>query len=384
MENKKNLRPVIAALFAVFFISLQFDNAIFHIANLLVLLCVLYAFSATERATIIGAFRDYRATHLGFLAILLLMVVVNLANAQSDTAWRVTSVFAFRYWLNFALLIYLLHSGLLSTRWLLICLSMAVALPLLPLLPAILGGEVFDERFQGVTRNPNVVGLYLGFGVLLGIDMLSRARPALSYLSMILAALMTLACLVLLLASGSRASWVGLVAGIGVFLLFDPRFTNKSRLVVIVSMSVLAALVFSMGEMPTRRLGLLVDGYSAQRSRIWMGFYELFKVQPFFGHGMDTKTLLREPTGFYSAHNIFFSVILSLGLVGLAAYLYLLKSIIWPAWQNKAFLPLALMAYLLTTGQFGFDFYDDQHFMTWFVTISALCLFVARQNQAES
>ena len=68
-------------------------------------------------------------------------------------------------------------------------------------------------------------------------------------------------------------------------------------------------------------------------------------------------------------------------LVGLAAYLYLLKSIVWPALQNRAIFQLAMMAYLLTNGQFGFDFYDDQHFMMWFVTISSLCLFSARENR---
>jgi hypothetical protein len=40
-----------------------------------------------------------------------------------------------------------------------------------------------------------------------------------------------------------------------------------------------------------------------------------------------------------------------------------------------------MMAYLLTNGQFGFDFYDDQHFMMWFVTIGSLCLFSARENR---
>ena len=380
MDNSKNLNLIIGAFLALFYTSLQFDNAVFHLANLLILLSVTYSFWVVDKATIIGAFRDYRATHLSFLAIALLMIVANLVNAQNDTAWRVTAVFALRYWLNFALLIYLLHSGLLSTRWLLICLSLAVALPLLPYLPDVIDGAAFENRFNGVTRNPNVVGFYLGFGVLLGIDILSRPRQISAYLPRILAAAMTLVCFVLLLASGSRASWVGLVAGVGVFLLFDPRFTHKSRFMVVGGLAALAALVFSMGAAPMERLALLIDGYSSQRARIWMDVYHLFKDQPLLGYGMDSKVLLLERSGFYSPHNIFLSVILSLGLIGLAAYLILLKTIIWPALQSKAIFPLALMAYALITGQFGFDFYDDQHFMMWFVTISSLCLFTAREN----
>ena len=381
MDSTKNFNLIIGALLAIFFTSLQFDNAIFHLANLLLLLGVIYAISVGDRAILMGAFHEYRATHLSFFAIVLLMIVANLVNGQSETAWRVTTVFALRFWLNFSLLIYLLHSGLVSTRWLLICLSLAVALPLLPYLPDMIGGGIFDERFQGVTRNPNVVGLYLGFGVLLGIEILSRTQQAPSYRALILAGAMTLACFVLLLASGSRASWVALVAGVGVFLLFDPRFTHKTRFMVIAGLAGLAALVFSFGGAPMDRLALLLDGYSSQRDRIWMNLYDLFKVQPILGYGMDSAPLLFAASGFHSAHNIFLSVVLSLGLVGLAAYLYLLKSIVWPALQNRAIFSLAMMAYLLTNGQFGFDFYDDQHFMMWFVTIGSLCLFSARENR---
>ena len=128
-------------------------------------------------------------------------------------------------------------------------------------------------------------------------------------------------------------------------------------------------VIFSNFSLPMSRLNLLIDGYSSLRDEVWQNVLALFLEKPFVGYGLETRGILAKHHHIYSEHNIFLSVLLALGTVGLAAYIYLLASVCFRALKDQNSVGLSLMTLLMGAGIFSFDFYRDQHFMIIFVVV---------------
>ena len=231
--------------------------------------------------------------------------------------------------------------------------------------------SIFDTRFLGMDRNPNTAGFKAA-----GLAMLSLylafyeglARRIRYPVAMFLGAM----ALIALLASGNRGSWVALFVSSGIFLVV--MFPKHPRLITAVAIAIglIGGLVFTQFSGPAQRLALLLDGYSSYRIEIWQNAWSLFVQKPIFGYGLDVREELLNRNFIYHEHNIFVSVLTTMGLVGLIAYSVILVSIARLGLQFKNHFALLMMLTMLIVGMFAYDFYRSQLFLAHFVILAAV------------
>ena len=374
IPEAQNLKVANAGVFFLMMIALPFDNALFHFAEILLFVMVALTLSRTGVSPLKRVFEDTRNVQKAIGAIILVMVLSNFINDQGAEAWRNLLVFIFRYCLLLLAILFLLESRFLTLRYFLPVCAVGLLLQFLPFLPEVWDGRIFAARFQGFSSNPNVIGLYAGLGILVGFYLAADRKIALAPRLLVSVLLILLAGSVLL-ASGNRGGWVALVGALGCFSVFQFRRNYKVIVPALGLLSLSAFYVFSQFAVPKNRLDLLLDGYPALRDQVWANSYNLFLERPIFGYGLDTKSPLLQNHSVYSEHNIFLSVLVALGVLGLLAYCFLLFTICWPALKHRNAIGLSAMTFLMGAGMFGFDFYHDQHFMICFVIVCTVCLF---------
>jgi O-antigen ligase len=309
------------------------------------------------------------------------MAISNLINGQNIEAWRAFLIFILRYWLLLVVLLYLRRCQLLTIRVLAFATFSSLIVQFLPFLPNIFDGSIFSSRFLGFSSNPNIVGVYAAIGVLLGafcIKYDGKYMPALLLSGLMLAALSA----TILIASGNRGSWVALLGSVIVFAAFEARRNPSIVAAFLAAIGTISFVIFSSFSLPMSRLNLLIEGYPSLRDAVWQNALALFWENPMFGYGLETRGILVKNHHVYSEHNIFLSVLLAMGMVGLAAYIYLLSSICFRALKDQNSIGLSLMTLLMGVGMFGFDFYRDQHFMVCFVIVSLVCLSMSSKRDA--
>jgi O-antigen ligase len=324
------------------------------------------ALNQTGFSPLLAAMKDTKHVQIAFAAVIMLMAISNLINGQNIEAWRAFLIFIFRYWLLLVVLLYLHRCQLLTIRVLAFATFLSLIVQFLPFLPDIFDSSVFFSRFQGFSRNPNILGLYAAIGVLLGafcIKYDGKYTPAVLLSGFAFAVLSAS----LLIASGNRGSWVALLGAVIVFAAFEARRNPGTIAAFLAVIAISCFVIFSAFSLPMSRLNLLIDGYPALRDEVWQSALALFREKPMFGYGLETRGILAEHHHVYSVHNIFLSVLLALGAAGFAAYIYLLSSICSRAVKDQNGIGLSLMALLMGVGMFGFDFYRDQHFMICFI-----------------
>lgn len=386
IPEAQNLKTANSGVFLLMIIALPFDNALFHFAGILFITSAALTLHRTGIAPLRRVFDTTRHVQKAFMAILTIMVISNFMNDQGGQAWRTLFVFIFRYGLLFVTLMFLIESGFLTLRYIWVAFAVGILVQFLPFALEILDGSIFAARFQGFTSNANVVGLYGGLGTLVGIYLATDRQIALSP-RLLVSVLLILLAGSALLASGNRGGWVALVGALGCFSAFQFRRNYKVLIPASGLLSLGAFYIFSQFAVPKGRLDLLLNGYSALRDQVWKNSYNLFLEKPIFGYGLDTKSFHLQNHYIYSEHNIFLSVLVALGVLGLLAYCFLLFTFCWPALKHRNAIGLSAMTYLMSVGMFGFDFYHDKHFMICFVVVCTACLFrpeeMGRNNPPE-
>ncbi len=367
----RNLIRAIQFLAFALTASLPFDNALFHFLSLLILLafCASLRWIGVERVK--SAIDHAKWVHVSFAAIWAIMLVSNALNAQSAEAWRTMIQFGPRYWLLFTIFSCLLHWRMTSVRALFVAATLGLALHFMPYIPAMLDLSIFDTRFEGMDRNPNTAGFKAA-----GLAMLSLylafyeglARRIRYPVAILLGAM----ALIALLASGNRGSWVALFVSSGIF--FVAIFPKNPRKItsVAVAIGLIGGLVFMQLSGPAQRLALLLDGYSSYRVETWQNAWSLFVQKPIFGYGLDVREKLLTRNSIYHEHNIFVSVLTTMGSVGLIAYSVILASIARLGLQFKNHFALLMMLMMLIVGMFAYDFYRSQLFLAHFVILAAV------------
>lgn len=369
----ENFRAAVAGITVLLFVTFPFDNAFFHFAMFLLAFLAGLTLNQTGFHPILATVKDTKNVQIAFLGIILLMAISNLINGQNSEAWRAFIIFIFRYWLLLFVLLYLHRCHLLTVKAVAFAAFLSLSVQFFPFMPEILDRSIFSDRFHGFTSNPNIVGLYAAIGVLSGSFCLTYSGNHVTTLwsfGFTLAGLST----IILIASGNRGSWVALVLAFVVFITFEARRRPQITAAFFSAIAIFCFAIFSNFSLPMSRLNLLIEGYPSTRDEVWQNVMGLFWEKPFLGFGLDTRVNLSVNHYIYSEHNIFLSVLLALGIVGMAAYTYLLFNICFRAFKEQNSVGLSLMTLLIGAGMFGFDFYRDQHFMIIFVTVTFLIL----------
>ena len=271
-----NLKTANSGAFIFMVVSLPFDGAMFHFSGFLLFVTALLSLSSYKWVAVRQSVEKFKAIHWTFLAIVLLMCLSNLLNQQGLEAWDTTVKFGIRYWLMLAVLLYLLDQKLLTLRFIFFALLCSVAIQLLPFSPLIWSGDIFETRFHGFTSNPNVMGLYAGLGIMIGVYLAADKNSGMPILRLLIALAVVLLSGAALLASGSRAGWVALIGGLACYMVFELRRNAKTIIPMLAFLSVATAYIFTQFSLPKQRLELLLKGYPALRDQVWENSFHLF------------------------------------------------------------------------------------------------------------
>jgi O-antigen ligase len=266
----------------------------------------------------------------------------------------------------------------------------------------VLGGSVTDvqgvRRVQGTYTSPNAFALLLGRALpflLVGAWLLPRWRLALVPMGLL--------CAGALAATFSVGGWAGTSAALLVVvgLLGGRRWLLA---LVVVGAILGAAVLFAA---PTERLAGRLDptqGTSLVRVQLWQAALGLVRQSPLLGIGMDNflyryPPMLPDDTTFEPnlshPHNLLLQSWLELGLLGLAAMLWLLGTFVRLVWRQVRLVPWpdddAALGRVLAVGALGSmtDFVvhglvDNSYFLPDMAVIFWLTLSIAALGPGRS
>lgn len=368
-----NLERVLQALAFLVMVVLPFDNALFHLFSLLLLFAFCVSLRWIGRARLASAMGAAKWVHLSFASIWFIMLVSNTLNAQSDEAWRTMVQFGFRYWLLFAVFSLLLFFRLVAVRHIFAGTLLGLSLKFIPFIPTMLDLSIFDTRFQGISHNPNTAGFEASGLLLLSLYLAfyKNSPPMLRYA---IATPLALIALIALLATGNRGGWLASSASATVFLAAMLPRHPKKIVAIFLGFGFVIAIVLTQFPAPGQRLALLLEGYSSHRFDVWQNAYNLFLQEPLFGNGLDLREAMLANHFIYHEHNVFLSVLATLGIAGLLAYSAMLVSVGYLALKYRNYFALLVMAMMLMVGLFAYDFYRSQIFMAHFVILASVAV----------
>ena len=275
-----------------------------------------------------------------------------------------------RYWLLFTIFSFLLHQHIVTKKDLFFAATLGLGLHFIPYVPNMMDLSIFDNRFQGMDRNPNTAGFKAAGLLMLSIYLLfyNVLAPKIRYpVAVFLGAM----ALIALLASGNRGSWVAIF--VCFVILFVGVFPRNPKMVSIISIATLLVVGFVLTQFagPADRLALLFDGYSARRIDVWQNAWQLFIEKPSFGYGLDVRDELLTLNLIYHEHNIYISVAVTMGITGLLAYTAMLTSVAARALEFGNHFELLMLLMMLIVGFFAYDFYRSQLFLGHFFILAA-------------
>jgi len=146
---------------------------------------------------------------------------------------------------------------------------------------------------------------------------------------------------VIILLTWARGNWVGFLLGVGMFLLLGRRLVSARRKVAAIGLALIFLSVIGLGGgsvVPGQIIEGRIGNVQNIRSRIagWQIGIQEGRNHPIFGIGLNNlRDVLRSTTVRYAGvrnistiHNSFLSLFVELGVVGLLAYLAIVRSII--------------------------------------------------------
>lgn len=189
-------------------------------------------------------------------------------------------------------------------------------------------------RLSGSLGNPNLLGSFMASFIPVGVAfMLTRSfRPI---LRIALALLITAACVLCIVSSGTRGSMIGLVAGMGLMgLVLTLRQKSAGWKRFIPLGAAVAALLVVFSSMRTRFIELADPAHGTAQVRlvIWTGSLAMFEEKPIQGWGPGTfqvvfprfrnpdYNLLGVSHNTEHAHSEYLEILTDNGLVGLLLF----------------------------------------------------------------
>lgn len=183
---------------------------------------------------------------------------------------------------------------------------------------------VFNDRIYSTFGNPNVAGNWFAIMILLGLYFCSNTSKN----KKIFYGISTLVFIIALYLTGSRGAFMGLLFGL--FIFYFLKGNKKDRWVFITIFILTAIVTFMPSQILENVIGHNFDGSFASRLGIWNGCLKMIKIKPIIGWGLMGITEHGEQfmKGYYYAtlfhgHNIWITIMTSLGIVGLSIYAYM-------------------------------------------------------------
>ena len=183
---------------------------------------------------------------------------------------------------------------------------------------------VFNDRIYSTFGNPNVAGNWFAIMILIGIYFCSTTSKTTKLFYEVATFLFVIAlCL-----TGSRGAFMGLLFGI--FIYYILKGNKKDRWIFITVFIFTALVAFIPSQTLKSVTGHNFDDSFISRLGIWRGCLKMIKLKPFTGWGLMGIT--EHGAGFmkgyyyatlYHGHNIWITIMTTLGAGGLFIYAYL-------------------------------------------------------------
>ena len=182
--------------------------------------------------------------------------------------------------------------------------------------------EDIKTRVYATLDNPNVLGQYFILMIPLAFTLLIKTKSAGQKLLYLAGNAVMFACLMY---TWSRGAWVGVVLGIGFFLILkDRRWLALCIAGLLLMPSVLPASVLSR----LTSIGNVKDSSTAYRVSVWIGSIRLIREYWFSGIGLGSDAFLRVYPHYalggadfaLHSHNFYLQWIVDMGIFGLFLY----------------------------------------------------------------
>jgi len=315
---------------------------------------------------------------LVFGLVLVSMTISNtLGRFVTLESWNTQFQYLFRYFFMFIMLLFFYKENLISKKFVLIAILLALSLQGMDgLYQSIVGydfiknnlGSLFDG-LSGATFNRNNFGFFMAIGISICTGLLFYNQEyKLTKIHILALATLYLIFFFNLLFTYSRASW--LFYSVFVFILFTLEYKkiSKKHLFIVLAIMIFAALMFFYFDNLFFRLCQLVQMNDGGRSPIWNDAISLIKENYIFGYGLMTyEYIASQPT--LSIHNSVLEIVLFLGVFGFITFTILLYLILKKIINNKNNFHLALFFAFLVITQF------DNSIIKGITSLSSLSLF---------
>ncbi len=250
-------------------------------------------------------------------------------------------------------------------------------------------------RIYSTFQNPNVFGEYLLFLIPLSLAMCIIAKEKLHKIVYGICLVAAFGCLIL---TYSRGCWLGLIAGLGLFILL----LYKKALIPIVLAAPFSILVIPQSILNRfMSIGNLKDGSTAFRVYVWRGTVEMLKKVFPTGVGLGSYSfeVSYAPFAYMDimaphSHSLYFHQLSETGIFGFLVFIllafYTLKQLFMvykhPKSKELGVLAVALISgftAFLIQGFFDNTFYNYRMYMLFFALLSLAASLFAVGGEKE-
>jgi len=209
----------------------------------------------------------------------------------------------------------------------------------------VLGNNILTTRMTFQETSINIIGFVSIFALLLSVHLLSRTD--LLYKKILLLFSLTVTSIVTVMTL-SFGTFLGMILSILVLFPKNKKIVFLTFLL-LATVSIITTLKFSPAKSRFSTNFILNKLQNEERIKIWYTYLEIIKDYPISGIGFDMddvwhdqnlwdKYSARIPSKFRTTtkwvpHNIFLSITVRLGLIGLGLYLYLMFVYIRMSWM---------------------------------------------------
>lgn len=225
--------------------------------------------------------------------------------------------------------------------------------------------EHIYNRIYGTFAHPNLFAFYLIIPLVLSlvIVVIKNKKEVATYMFAVLAAIFS----ALLVLTYTRGAWIAFMSAM--FIVGAIRY-RKILVVMAAALALLYVAVPTVQERAARLVHPDPYGSIVWRFDLWEDGLGYTLNRPFLGHGAGTArdVILKhrgEEKGSPDPHNDYLKIMLEFGFIGLAAYLYLLVSVLvllWKTYQAENrpnFKDLYLAIFALSAAIFIMSFGDN-------------------------
>lgn len=378
---------LIPILYSLFFISVPFKNAVFQISSALINLFFLFQLIRARD----GNFFFRHKTITGMIAVLLLsMGCSNAFGITGSDGFVDTLKLFFRFQLLMFATLYFLEQKKLSLKTLFIIILLSISFHGIDGIWQYLfktdffGNPILAHKIIiGAVYNQNPYAFVLSLATVASAVLLLKSPTILfrtAHKSIVFLIVVFLSSAFVMMNTGCRGAWVATTAGIiACFVLQRDLIFTKTTWMVLVPSFISLFFIYRFTPYFQVRLHQLLEGYSSYRIEIWKDCLSYFFKQPFLGYGTGAYAELERAVPFVkSPHNIFISILLETGIVGLLSYLlffgYLLKKI-WeiPRHNPCRVLFFSLFVTFLVSGQFNHTMVTSKIYLSyWYVFVAGV------------